>query len=181
MIHFITQYPPETSMTSRLIAPLLCLCIAAPAFGQAQLNLQTVSLNGAPLAGQGQVRQTSDADLNWRDPQWLARQRERSRWSYQIGVEQQLRTQVAFGPQAPVREALWAGVSYDLTTKLSGGVEAPVLQRETGWGSRMSFERAKTEGLAGLRGALSYKLGEQSKLSLRPSARRVMVTYAATW
>lgn len=171
-------------MTSRLIAPLLCLCIAGPALGQTQMNLQSVSLTGGPLAGQGQAMKAmgaADPELNWRDPQWLARQRERSRWSYQLGVEQQVRSPAQLGPQAAVREAVWAGVSYDLTTKLSGGVEAPVWQRDTGWASRMSFQRSKTEGVAGLRGALSYKLGSQSKLSLRPSARRVMVTYAATW
>jgi hypothetical protein len=45
----------------------------------------------------------------------------------------------------------------------------------------MAFERPRDQGVAGLRGALSYKLSPQSKLSLRPQARRVMVTYAATW
>ncbi|RZL31098.1 MAG: hypothetical protein EOP35_22755 [Rubrivivax sp.] len=80
-----------------------------------------------------------------------------------------------------MREAVWAGVSYDLTTRLSGGVEAPVWQRDTGWASRMNFSRNKSDGLVGLRGALSYKLGAQSKLMVRPQARRVQLTYAATW
>jgi len=165
-------------MTPRLIAPLLCLSMAGPALAQAQ----HVSLSGMPLAGQNQSSlPTADPELNWRDPQWLARQRERSRWRYQLGLEQQLRSPVQLGPQAAVREALWAGVSYDLTSRLSGGVEAPVWQRDTGWASRMNFERPRSEGLAGLRGALSYKLGPQSKLMLKPQARRVQVTYAATW
>lgn len=165
-------------MTPRLIAPLLCLSMAGPALAQAQ----HVSLSGMPLAGQSQASlPTADPELNWRDPQWLARQRERSRWRYQLGLEQQLRSPVQLGPQAAVREALWAGVSYDLTNRLSGGVEAPVWQRDTGWASRMNFERPRSEGLAGLRGALSYKLGPQSKLMLKPQARRVQLTYAATW
>lgn len=167
-------------MTSRLMAPLLCLCIS-PAL-HAQAPLPQVTLTGTPvLAGQAQARSAVDPELNWRDPQWLARQRERSRWRYQIGLEQQLRSPLQLGPQAAVREAVWAGVSYDLTARLSGGVEAPVWQRDTGWASRMSFEKPKDQGLAGLRGALSYKMGPQSKISLRPQARRVMVTYAATW
>jgi len=165
-------------MTPRLIAPLLCLSMAGPALAQAQ----HVSLSGMPLAGQNQASlPTADPELNWRDPQWLARQRERSRWRYQLGLEQQLRSPVQLGPQAAVREALWAGVSYDLTNRLSGGVEAPVWQRDTGWASRMNFERPRSEGLAGLRGALSYKLGPQSKLMLKPQARRVQLTYAASW
>lgn len=168
-------------MTPRLLAPLLCLCLAGPAGAQAQN-----ATGGAALAGQVQTATSAlaaapDPDLNWRDPQWLARQRERSRWRYQIGLEQQLRSPVQLGPQAAVREAVWAGVSYDLTTRLSGGVEAPVWQRDTGWASRMNFQRAKGEGVAGLRGALSYQLGSQSRLMLRPQAHRVMLAYAATW
>ncbi|HEY9105362.1 MAG TPA: hypothetical protein VIN58_01700 [Roseateles sp.] len=165
-------------MTPRLIAPLLCLSMAGPVLAQAQ----HVSLSGMPLAGQNQASlPTADPELNWRDPQWLARQRERSRWRYQLGLEQQLRSPVQLGPQAAVREALWAGVSYDLTNRLSGGIEAPILQRDTGWASRMNFERPRSGGLAGLRGALSYKLGPQSKLMLKPQAHRVQLTYAATW
>ncbi|HEY1130455.1 MAG TPA: hypothetical protein VGF12_13725, partial [Roseateles sp.] len=122
-----------------------------------------------------------DPELNWRDPQWLSRQRERSRWRYQLGLEQQLRSPVQLGPQAAVREALWAGVSYDITRRLSGGVETPVWQRDTGWASRMAFEKPKGEGLAGLRGAFSYQLTPQSRLTLRPQARRVMLSYSATW
>ena len=164
-------------MMPRLLAPLLCLCMASPADAQAQNTAA-----GPSLAGQGQAAMAApDPDLNWRDPQWLARQRERSRWRYQIGLEQQLRSPVQLGPQAAVREAVWAGVSYDLTTRLSGGVEAPVWQRDTGWASRMNFERAKGQGLAGLRGALSYQLSPQSRLMLRPQAHRVMLTYAANW
>jgi hypothetical protein len=167
-------------MTSRLIATLACLAFT----GLAQA--QHVGLNGAPLAGQsagsGMAGFASpDPELNWRDPQWLARQREQSRWRYQIGLEQQTRAPAPLLPQAAVREALWAGVSYDLTRRLSGGVEAPVWQRDTGWASRMSFERSRTEGFAGLRGAFSYQLGPQSRLMLKPQKRRVMVTYAATW
>jgi hypothetical protein len=45
----------------------------------------------------------------------------------------------------------------------------------------MNFERPRSEGLAGLRGAFSYQLGRQSRLMLRPQARRVTLTYAATW
>ncbi|HEY0953106.1 MAG TPA: hypothetical protein VGE36_00010 [Roseateles sp.] len=158
-------------MTSRLIAPLLCLCMT----GHAQAQVPHVSLTGVTaLAG-------VDAELNWRDPQWLARQREHSRWRYQIGLEQQLHAPVRLGPQAAVREAVWAGVSYDLTTRLSGGLEAPVWQRDTGWAARMDFERPRGQGLAGLRGALTYRTGPQSKLMLRPQARRVMVSFAATW
>jgi hypothetical protein len=167
-------------MTSRLLVPMLCLCMAGPA--HAQTPAQSASINGGTaLAGQGQALAGADPELNWRDPQWLARQRERSRWRYQVGLEQQVRSPVQLGPQAAVREALWAGVSYDLTSRWSGGVEAPVWQRDSGWASRMSFQRPKSDGVAGLRGALSYKLGPQSKLMLRPQARRVMVTYAATW
>ena len=165
-------------MTSRLLAPLLCLCLVGPAHAQAQ----NVSTTGGPaLAGKGQALAAADPELNWRDPQWLAKQREQSRWRYQLGLEQQVRSPVQLGPQAAVREAVWAGVSYDLTKRLSGGVETPVWQRDTGWASRMNFQRPKGDGVASLRGALSYKLSSQSKLMLRPQARRVMVTYAATW
>lgn len=165
-------------MNSRLIASLLCLGLT----GLAQAQTQTVSVTGgSTLAGQAMTLSTPDPELNWRDPQWLARQREHSRWRYQIGLEQQLRSPVQLGPQAAVREALWAGVSYDLTTRLRGGVEVPVWQRDTGWASRMAFERPKTDGVAGLRGAFSYKLGSQSRLMLRPQARRVMLAYSATW
>jgi len=163
--------------SSRLLAPLLCLCAAGPALAQTQ----NVSLADAPLAGKNQSFSAADPELNWRDPQWLARQRERSRWRYQVGLEQQLRSPVQLGPRAAVREAVWAGVSYDLTSRLSGGVEAPVWQRDTGWAARMNFTRPKGDGLAGLRGALSYKLGAQSKLMVRPRARSLMLTYAATW
>ena len=76
---------------------------------------------------------------------------------------------------------MWAGVSSDLTRRFSGGVEAPVWQRDTGWASRMAFQRPKDEGLAGLRGAFSYKLSPQSRLMLRPQARRVLISYSATW
>ncbi|MEO6280355.1 hypothetical protein [Roseateles sp.] len=165
-------------MTSRLLPPLLCFCMVGSALAQTQ---NAVTYNGTALAGQGQAMAAGDPELNWRDPQWLAKQRERSRWRYQLGLEQQVRSPVQLGPQAAVREAVWAGVSYDLTTRLSGGVETPVWQRDTGWASRMSFERPKSDGVAGLRGALSYKLSSQSKLMLRPQARRVMLTYAATW
>ncbi len=171
-------------MKSRLTVPtvsLFCLFMACPA-AQAQAQLARVGINGAPLAGQATAMNTaSDPELNWRDPQWLARQREQSRWRYGLGVEQQVRSPVQLGPQAAVREAVWAGVSYDLTKKLSGGVETPVWQRDSGWASRMAFQRSKSEGIAGLRGAFSYSLSPQSKISLRPSARRMQVSYAATW
>lgn len=170
-------------MTPRpLIAALICLASAAAA--QAQHVTYTGATTSAALAGQAATLTASaapDPELNWRDPQWLARQRERSRWRYQVGLEQQVRSPVQLGPQAAVREALWAGVSYSLTQRLSGGVEAPVWQRDTGWASRMAFERSKTEGVAGLRGAFSYQLGRQSRLMLKPQARRVTLTYAATW
>ena len=177
-------------MNSLSIAAVSCLCLSLSA-GAAQA--QSVALNGTTMNGTttlaGQSARSGvasalvsrDPELNWRDPQWLARQREQSRWRYQIGLEQQVRSPVQLGPQASVREAVWAGVSYDVTRRISGGVEAPVWQRDSGWASRMAFEKPKDSGMAGLRGALTYKLGEQSKLTLRPSARRVMVTYAATW
>jgi hypothetical protein len=92
-----------------------------------------------------------------------------------------VRSPVQLGPQAAVREAVWAGVSYDVTRRFSGGVEAPVWQRDTGWASRMNFQKSKDSGIGGLRGALSYKLSSQSKITLRPSGRRVMMTYAANW
>lgn len=168
-------------MSSRPIAALLWLSMTGLAEAQAQM--QTVSVTGAPaLAGQAMnLSANPDPELNWRDPQWLARQREHSRWRYQLGLERQVRSPVQLGPQAAVREALWAGVSYDMTARLSGGVEVPVWQRDTGWASRMAFERPKTEGIAGLRGAFSYRLGPQSRLMLRPQARRVMLSYSATW
>jgi hypothetical protein len=160
--------------------PLLTLLGLAMMHGA---HAQTAATpGGAPLAGQlGSLAAAPDPDLNWRDPQWLNRQRERSRWRYQLGLEQQLRSPAQLGPQAAVREAVWAGVSYDITGKLSGGVETPLWQRDTGWASRMDFQKPRNEGLAGLRGALSYQLSSQSKLTLRPQARRVMVTYSATW
>lgn len=165
-------------MTPRPIVSLCCLL----AFGQAHAQAQPVGVNGMPLAGQATAMDTPpDPALNWRDPQWLAHQREPSRWRYGLGVEQQVRSSMQLGPRAAVREAVWASVSYDLTTRMSGGVEAPVWQRDTGWASRMSFQRSRTDGVAGLRGAFSYALGPQSKLTLRPNARRVMVSYSATW
>ena len=133
------------------------------------------------LAGQAAPQYAADPELNWRDPQWLSRQNERSRWRYQMGLEQQLRSPAQLGPQASVREAVWAGVSYDFNRKFSGGVETPVWQRDSGWASRMAFQRPKGEGLAGLRGAFSYQLSSQSRLTLRPQARRVMLSYSATW
>ena len=137
---------------------------------------------GVALAGQASgLAAAPDPDLNWRDPQWLQRQREQSRWRYQLGLEQQVRSPVLLGPQAAVREALWAGVSYSFTGKLSGGVETPVWQRDSGWASRVSFEKPKSDGLTGLRGAFSYQLTPQSRLMLRPQARRVMLSYSATW
>lgn len=145
---------------------------------------QAQSMPATPALG-GQDATTasapSDPELNWRDPQWLSQQRERSRWRYQLGLEQQVRSPVQLGPRAAVREAVWAGVSYDFTRRLSGGVETPVWQRDSGWASRMSFEKPKNEGLAGLRGAFSYQLSKQSRLTLRPQARRVMLSYSATW
>ena len=162
-------------MKSRLLVSLLGLVLAQG------VHAQTASANGIGLAGQATQQYAPDPDLNWRDPQWLSRQRERSRWRYQLGLEQQLRSPAQLGPQASVREALWAGVSYDFNSKLSGGVETPVWQRDSGWASRMAFERPKGEGLAGLRGAFSYQLSSQSRLTLRPQARRVMLSYSATW
>ena len=166
-------------MKFHLILSLVGLTVIHDVQAQAQ-SLATPG--GTPLAGQaGNFTVAPDPDLNWRDPQWLSRQRERSRWRYQLGLEQQLRSPAQLGPQAAVREALWAGVSYDITGKLSGGVETPLWQRDTGWASRMDFQKPRNEGLAGLRGALSYQLSSQSKLTLRPQARRVMVSYSATW
>lgn len=165
-------------MNYRLLLPLLGLALVHD--GQAQ-GL-AVANGGTALAGQSTTLSAApDPDLNWRDPQWLSRQRERSRWRYQLGLEQQLRSPIQLGPQAAVREALWAGVSYDITRRLSGGVETPLWQRDTGWASRMAFEKPRSEGLAGLRGAFSYQLTPQSRLTLRPQARRVMLSYSATW
>src|SRR5262245_47554643 len=92
---------------------LFCLSMASLA------QAQSVSLNGTTtLAGQSMTLSAApDPELNWRDPQWLSRQRERSRFSYQVGLEQQQRSPVQLGPQAAVREAVWAGVSYDVTQK----------------------------------------------------------------
>ncbi|MDR7267965.1 hypothetical protein J2X20_000594 [Pelomonas saccharophila] len=144
-------------------------------------HAQSLMAGSIGLAGQGTAQYAPDPELNWRDPQWLSRQRERSRWRYQMGLEQQLRSPVQLGPQASVREALWAGVSYDFNKRLSGGVETPVWQRDSGWASRMNFERPKGQGLAGLRGAFSYQLSPQSRLTLRPQAHRVMLSYSASW
>jgi len=163
-------------MNFRLLFSLLGLTL-----GCQTVHAQAASGNGITLAGQAVTQYSPDPELNWRDPQWLSRQRERSRWSYQMGVEQQVRSPVQLGPQASVREALWAGVSYDINGKLRGGVETPVWQRDSGWASRMAFERPKGEGLTGLRGAFSYQLSSQSRLTLRPQARRVMLSYSATW
>ena len=164
-------------MTIHLLLPLLGLSMASSAYAQG-----LTASGGATLAGQTvNMSASPDADLNWRDPQWLSHQRARSPWHYQFGLEQQRRWPVQLGPQAAVREALWAGVSYDISTKLSGGVETPVWQRDSGWASRMAFERPKGEGLTGLRGAFSYQLSAQSRLTLRPQARRVMLSYSATW
>lgn len=163
-------------MKYRLLFSLLGLSLVQGV--HAQLATQATA---SGLAGQATPQYAPDPELNWRDPQWLSRQRERSRWRYQMGLEQQLRSPVQLGPQASVREALWAGVSYDFTGRFRGGVETPVWQRDSGWASRMAFERPKSEGLAGLRGAFSYQLSPQSRLTLRPQARRVMLTYSATW
>lgn len=162
----------------------LCLIFSLLGLGLGHAAQAQTASATAPLAGQDAATfsaTTADPDLNWRDPQWLGQQRERSRWRYQLGLEQQVRSPVQLGPRAAVREAVWAGVSYDITGRLSGGVETPVWQRDTGWASRMSFEKPKNEGLAGLRGAFSYQLSKQSRLTLRPQARRVMVSYSATW
>ena len=164
-------------MKLRLILSLLGLSMAHQATAQSMAPPAGISLAGQATS----LAAAPDPDLNWRDPQWLQRQREQSRWRYQLGLEQQLRSPVLLGPQAAVREAVWAGVSYDITGKLSGGVETPVWQRDSGWASRVSFAKPKSEGLAGLRGALSYQLTSQSRLMLRPQARRVMVSYSATW
>lgn len=164
-------------MKLRLILSLFGLSMAQHA------NAQSMSMPaGVALAGQASsLAAAPDPDLNWRDPQWLQRQREQSRWRYQLGLEQQVRSPVLLGPQAAVREALWAGVSYNITGKLRGGVETPVWQRDSGWASRVAFEKPRSEGLTGLRGAFSYQLSPQSRLMLRPQARRVMLSYSATW
>lgn len=162
-------------MTHRLLLPLLALSLGQAAHADNVTTplkpaMQTTGLTAAP-----------DPGLNWRDPQWLNRQREASPWRYSLGLERQLRSPQQLGPQAAVREAVWAGVSYDFNHRLSGGVETPVWQRDSGWASRMAFEKPRNEGLAGLRGAFSYQLSPQSRLTLKPQARRVMVSYSATW
>ncbi|RZJ06062.1 MAG: hypothetical protein EOP39_19580 [Rubrivivax sp.] len=168
-------------MNTRLIALTLFLGLAGHAGAQDANAARTGTLAGQLASVSSSSLIGSDPELNWRDPQWLARQREQSRWRYQLGLEQQVRSPVQLGPQAAVREAVWAGVTYDVTRRFSGGLEAPVWQRDTGWAARMNFEKSKDSGLGGLRGALSYKLSSQSKITLRPSGRRVMMTYAATW
>lgn len=161
------------------LLPLLGLCMAPCA--HAQHTSSPSPLSGS-AAGQDAPRTAApDPELNWRDPHWLSRQRERSRWRYQLGLEQQLRSPAQLGPQASVREALWAGVSYDFTRRFSGGLETPLWQRDTGWASRMTFQRPKDDGLAGLRGAFSYRLSPQSRITWRPQARRLVVAYSATW
>ncbi|WP_457323590.1 hypothetical protein [Roseateles sp. P5_E11] len=167
-------------MNLRLLFPLLGLSLVQGVHAQGAPASSGMGA-GIGLASQATPQYASDPELNWRDPQWLSRQRERSRWRYQLGLEQQLRSPAQLGPQAAVREALWAGVSYNFNTRLSGGVETPVWQRDSGWASRMAFERPKGEGLTGLRGAFSYQLSSQSRLTLRPQARRVMLSYSATW
>lgn len=164
-------------MKYRLLFALLGLSCVHDGYAQAL----PPGANGVNLAGQSTPQYAPDPELNWRDPQWLSRQRERSRLRYQLGLEQQLRSPLHLGPQASTREALWAGVSYDFSRKLSGILETPLWQRDSGWASRMTFERPKGEGLAGLRGAFSYQLSPQSRLTLRPQARRVMLSYSATW
>lgn len=164
-------------MKSPLLLSLLGLCLVSGTHAQTQSAVPS-----SALAGQSALLvPAADPELNWRDPQWLSRQRERSRWRYQLGLEQQLRSPAQLGPQASVREAVWAGVSYDITRRFSGGVETPLWQRDSGWASRMAFEKPKNDGLTGLRGAFTYKLSSQSRLTLRPQARRVMVSYSATW
>lgn len=162
-------------MNFRLLFSLLGLSLAQSG------HAQGAPTGGISLAGAAVSSAAPDPELNWRDPQWLSRQNERSRWRYQLGLEQQLRSPVQLGPQASVREALWAGVSYDFSRRFSGGVETPVWQRNSGWAARMAFERPKGDGLAGLRGAFSYQLSAQSRLTLRPQARRVMLSYSASW
>ena len=115
-------------MPSRLLLALVGLLTV----GQAKAQDMNVSMSRVGLAGQALPVSAGDPELNWRDPQWLSRQRESSRWRYQFGLEQQLRSPAQLGPQAAVREAVWAGVSYDLTQHLSGGVETPVWQRDSG-------------------------------------------------
>jgi hypothetical protein len=164
-------------MKPRLLFSLLGISWACGAHAQAL----TSDMKGLNLAGQAMPAIASDPELNWRDPQWLSRQRERSRWRYQLGLEQQLRSPVHLGPSASTREALWAGVSYEFSRRVSAGLEKPLWQRDSGWASRMAFERPKSDGLAGLRGAFSYQLSSQSRLMLRPQAHRVMLSYSATW
>lgn len=160
---------------------LLCLSVAGVAHAQNIASTPgAAAVTGAPVPALS-AGALPDPALNWRDPMWLARQREQSPWRYQLGLEQQLRSPVQLGPQASVREAVWAGVSYGLTQKLRGGVEAPVWERDTGWASHMAFEKPKKEGLAGLRGAFSYSVGPRSQLAVRPSGRRLMISYSSNW
>ena len=67
-------------MKFRLLLPLLSLAFTPPGMAQGL----AAANGGAPLAGQSPTLTAApDPDLNWRDPQWLSRQRERSRWRYQ--------------------------------------------------------------------------------------------------
>ena len=104
-------------MKSPLLLSFLGLCMT---WGSASAQSQATA-PATVLAGQASAAAAApDPELNWRDPQWLSRQRERSRWRYQLGLEQQLRSPAQLGPQAAVREAVWAGVSYDITRRFSG-------------------------------------------------------------
>ena len=161
--------------------PLICLSITGLAHAQAVTSTSSAAAvsGGASVTLSGTA--LPDPALNWRDPMWLARQRDESRWRYQLGLEHHVRSPVQLGPQASVREAVWAGVSYGLTQKLRGGVEAPVWERDTGWASHMAFEKPKKEGIAGLRGAFSYELSPRSQVAVRPSGRRLMLSYSSKW
>lgn len=144
----------------------------------AQAQAERVQLNGRlapPLLLPG------EPGLAWRQAWGAPPPPGVARWQYQVGLEQHTEARGPLGPQAPVHEAVWAGVALQLTPRWSGGVEAPVWQRETVGAARMAFRPAPGGSLSGLRGAFTYQLGPQSRLVLKPQARRVVVTLSATW
>lgn len=84
------------------------------------------------------------------------------------------------GPQGP-QQAVWAGVRMNLTRDLAWSVETPLQAEADRRPQGMRFERPRDQGLAGLRGALRYQLSRDSQIIVKPRARRVSVTYTASW
>lgn len=86
-----------------------------------------------------------------------------------------------------LRDPLWVGARYSITPRLSGGFEhewgavraldsAGATSRSRGaW----ALEVPRGSSAGSLRGLLTFKLNQQESISLRPSARTVMLTYHA--